>query len=130
MGTAGSNRRVGGRFGVVATCLLLVREVLLAVCYSPAPSYQQRPLADHDARNALQRLTVYQVTQLLLIPKVLPHRYPEQLRLWLAQKFGAGPQITAISGSPWVPPATVEHDQPAPAISEPQNDIPTIPTSW
>ena len=94
------------------------------------PSYQQRPPARHSARNALQRLTVYQVTQLLLIPKVLPHRYPEQRRLWLAQKFGAGPQITAISGSPWVPPATVEHDQPAPAISEPQNDIPTIPTSW
>ena len=39
MGTAGSNRRVGGRFGAFATRLLLVREVLLAACYL----YTRRP---------------------------------------------------------------------------------------
>lgn len=80
--------------------------------------------------NALQRSVVYQVTQSLLIPKVFPFRYPAQSRLCTAQKFGAGPQMTPRSGSPWVPPATVEHHQPAPAMSEPQNDIATIPTLW
>ena len=40
MGTAGSNCRVDGRFGVFATCLLQTRCRLLPVCYaepSPAP---------------------------------------------------------------------------------------------
>lgn len=34
MGTAGSNRRVGGRSGVFATGLLQIRSGLLPVCYA------------------------------------------------------------------------------------------------
>lgn len=54
MGAAGSNSRVHGRFGVIATALLQRIEHMLQICYAK-PELQLRLTATFVSRNADMR---------------------------------------------------------------------------